>query len=218
MPSTINASTTSGLIQTADSSGVLGLQAGNTTIATISGTGVAVTGNISATGTVAGSAGTVYPLVSGTSQASTSGTSIPFTGIPSWVKRITVMFNGVSTNGSSNIMIQLGTGSTSYTTTGYSGVQINTATTSQNTSGTVTTGFTMYAQVGASDVMYGNAILTNVTSNNWTIQGGTGAPALNRSTSFSGAINLSALLTAVRITTINGTDTFDAGSINILYE
>jgi len=48
-------------------------------------------------------------IVSGTAVASTSGTSIDFTSIPSWVKRITVMFNGVSTNGSSNLLVQLGT-------------------------------------------------------------------------------------------------------------
>ena len=76
-------------------------------------------GQVSAS--VNGTAGNV-PLVSGTSQASTSGTSIDFTSIPSWVKRITVMFNGVSTNGTSNLQIQLGTGATpTYTVTGYLG-------------------------------------------------------------------------------------------------
>ena len=54
-----------------------------------------------------------------TAQNSTSGTSIDFTGIPSWVKKITVMFNGVSTNGASNLRIQLG--STTMQTSGYSG-------------------------------------------------------------------------------------------------
>ena len=58
-------------------------------------------------------------LTSGTAQASTSGTAIDFTGIPSWAKRITVMFNGVSTNGTSNPQIQLGSGSP--TTSGYTG-------------------------------------------------------------------------------------------------
>ena len=56
-------------------------------------------------------------ITSGTSQASTSGTSIDFTSIPSWVKRITLMFNGVSTNGTSNYQIQIGSGSV--TTSGY---------------------------------------------------------------------------------------------------
>lgn len=57
------------------------------------------------------------PLTQGTSQASTSGTAIDFTGIPSWVKRITVMFSGVSTNGTSVPQIQVGAGSV--TTSGY---------------------------------------------------------------------------------------------------
>ena len=56
-------------------------------------------------------------IVSGTAQNSTSGTAIDFTGIPSWVKRITVMFNGVSTNGTSNLLLQIGAGSV--TTSGY---------------------------------------------------------------------------------------------------
>ncbi len=34
----------------------------------------------------------------------------------------------------------------------------------------------------------------------------------------SGAVTMTSAVTAVRITTVNGTDTFDAGSINILYE
>jgi len=52
--------------------------------------------------------GAVLGITSGTAVASTSGTSIDFTGIPSWVKRITVMFDVVSTNGSAIILIQLG--------------------------------------------------------------------------------------------------------------
>jgi len=47
-------------------------------------------------------------IVSGTAVASTSGTSIDFTSIPSWVKRVTVMFAGVSTNGTGSYLIQIG--------------------------------------------------------------------------------------------------------------
>jgi hypothetical protein len=61
--------------------------------------------------------GAVLGITSGTAVASTSGTSIDFTSIPSWVKRITVMFNGVSTSGASNLLIQIG--SASFTTSGY---------------------------------------------------------------------------------------------------
>jgi len=57
------------------------------------------------------------PLTLGTAVNTTSGTSIDLTSIPSWVKRITVMLNGVSTNGASIPQIQLGAGSVD--TTGY---------------------------------------------------------------------------------------------------
>jgi hypothetical protein len=39
-----------------------------------------------------------------------------------------------------------------------------------------------------------------------------------RNNSIGGFVPLSGTLDRVRITTANGTDTFDAGSINILYE
>ncbi len=56
-------------------------------------------------------------ITSGTAVASTSGTSIDFTGIPSWVKRITVLFNGMSLNGNVNFLVQIGSGSV--TSSGY---------------------------------------------------------------------------------------------------
>ena len=61
---------------------------------------------------------TIGVVNSKTAVATTSGTAIDFTGIPAGVKRITVMFNGVSTNGTSNYLLQLGSGSVQ--TTGYS--------------------------------------------------------------------------------------------------
>ncbi len=51
-------------------------------------------------------------ITSGTAVASTSGTSIDFTGIPSWVKRVTILFKGVSISSTSQFLIQLGSGST----------------------------------------------------------------------------------------------------------
>lgn len=85
------------------------------------------------TQTLVATTGTLAPIVSGTAQASTSGTSIDFTGIPSWVKRITVMFQGVSTNGSNDIQIQLGT-SSGFTISGYLGASNSTAGTGAATS------------------------------------------------------------------------------------
>lgn len=169
---------------------------------------------LSGVGTNANSGGTVN-LTSGTAQASTSGTSIDFTSLPSWVKRITVMFSAVSTSGTSNAQIQLGTGSTTYTTSGYvctsSAIASSTATTSY------TSGFG-FNGASASNALYGHVVLTLITGNTWVASGSFLFNTTNNGT-LAGSIALGAALTAVRITTVSpGTDTFDAGSINILYE
>ena len=150
-------------------------------------------------------------ITSGTSVASTSGTSIDFTNIPSWAKRITVMFNAVSTSGISPVQIQLGTGAgPTYTTTGYLSYALYNGGTVSSTTGLVTIG------VAAVDARYGQMVISNHNGNVWVescghaVSGNGGAGG--------GGISLAAALTAVRITTVNGTDTFDAGSINILYE
>jgi hypothetical protein len=149
-------------------------------------------------------------ITSGTAVASTSGTSIDFTGIPSWVKRITVMFSGVSTNGTSNYQIQIGSGSV--TTSGYvSGSAYNSVQTS------ITSGYLVAASVAASDVISGTMVLTLLGSNNWTATGTNNANGA-ATRLCAGVGSLSGALDRVRITTVNGTDTFDLGSINILYE
>lgn len=171
----------------------------------------------SASGTMATNAnGDLYPLTSGTAQASTSGTSIDFTGIPSWVKRITVMFAGVSTSGTSPIGIQLGTGSTTYTTTGYSGSATGGAT-GVSTTASSNTMVLQYVAVAASTVS-GALYLINVSGNTWVESGCLGSSGTGTMNTSGNSITLAAALTAVRITTVGGTDTFDAGSINILYE
>jgi len=151
-------------------------------------------------------------MVQGTAQNSTSGTSIDFTSIPSWVKRITVMFDGVSTNGTSPICIQLGD-SGGIETTGYNGGSTNqTPTYVANTVGlNINAGTTAAAQI------MGHAILTNISGNTWVLSSGSQISA-NNITAAGGSKATSATLDRVRITTVNGTDTFDAGSINILYE
>ena len=156
-------------------------------------------------------------ITSGTVVASTSGTSIDFTGIPSWVKRIVIMYSGVSTSGTANGQVQLGTGATpTYTTSGYastlSSLLASTAATSNASTGFVNTG-----PSAASQVCSGQLTLVNMTGNLWVSQGVIGASAATRTWINSGSLSLGAVLTAVRITTTS-TDTFNAGSINILYE
>jgi len=160
--------------------------------------------------------GTVGLLVSGTSVASTSGTSIDFTGLPAGVRRITVMFDAVSTSGTSNWLIQLGD-SGGVENTGYLSVGTFLGATTGGTS--YTAGFGL--PIGnATHVAQGLIILSNLTGNGWTASGGLAGSgsAAGFIYSTSGAKTLSATLDRVRITTAGGTDTFDAGSINILYE
>lgn len=201
----LNASTSTGLVQTADTSGEIVLQNNGTTRLTVDANGVTIP-SLTAT-TVQGA------VVQGTAVASTSGTSINFTGIPSWAKKITVMFSGVSTSGTSNIQIQLGTGATpTYTTSGYA------STCSDTTVGTATSGFLITNSVAATNIRSGATVISNITSNTWVNSG-----VISRTDSAvggfcSGTVGLGAVLTAVRITTVNGTDTFDAGTINIQYE
>jgi hypothetical protein len=165
------------------------------------------------TQTLVAATGTLAPIVSATAQASTSGTSIDFTSIPSWVERITVMLNGVSTNGSSNPIIQIGSGS--FTTSGY----LSGSTESGNARQAYTTGFGLNSG-NALNVLYEHIVITNVSGNIWlaTHNGNFNQSGVYYSVVGGGNVTLSGTLDRVRITTVNGTDTFDAGTINILYE
>jgi hypothetical protein len=176
-------------------------------------TGITNTGALSVTGiTTLGALGSSV-ITSGTSVASTSGTSIDFTGIPTWVKRITVMFNGVSTSGTSNILLQLGTSSGVETTSYVSGNANASTVVTNNTS---TQGHLVDSSVSGANVDYGHAVITLISGNTWVgssqvNNGGVGKIG-NSSKALAGTLD------RVRITTVNGTDTFDAGTINILYE
>ena len=157
----------------------------------------------------------VAPITSGTSVASTSGTSIDFTSIPSGVKRITLMFNGVSTNGTSPIMVQIGSGS--FTTSGYASSASNLASSTLAT-GLFTTGLTLMNSTSATSLWSGFVILTNITGNTWLSSGNIGRSDAAVVASSGGGLALSGALDRIRFTTVGGTDTFDAGSINIMYE
>jgi hypothetical protein len=167
-------------------------------------------------GANSGSGGGGSGITSGTAVASTSGTSISFTGIPSSTKQITVMLAGVSTSGTSQWLIQLGD-SGGYETTGYISeagfIGSGTGSTTQ------TAGFGIRSNT-ATTVMQGSVIISLLTSNTWVAQGmftGSGAGA-GFSYITSGSKTLTNTLDSIRLTTVNGTDTFDAGTINILYQ
>jgi hypothetical protein len=154
------------------------------------------------------------PIDSSTHIVTTSGTDIPFTGIPAWAKKVTVMFSGVSTNGSSIILLQLGD-SGGIEATGYLGTANEIATHTRQT-----TGIGISGSNAADRVYHGTIILTNFDGDEWIATGvfGTSAGAAVASGQTGFSKTLSGTLTQLNLTTVSGTDTFDAGAINILYE
>jgi hypothetical protein len=154
-------------------------------------------------------------ITSGTSVASTSGTSIDFTGIPSWVKRITILLHRVSTTGTVPLLYQLGT-SGGIVTTGYvsSGTYQG-----AGSGGTQSTSGMLNAAGGAvTDTSVGLTTICNFSGNTWVSCSVSGDGNADYSKTAGGSVTLSGTLDRIRITTTTGTPTFDAGSINILYE
>ena len=155
-------------------------------------------------------------LVRTASQNTTSGTSIDFTAIPSWVKRITVILLAVSTNGTSGVQIQLGD-SGGVETTGYS--TSGTAITGTNTCGisAFTSGFVMLGSLAGAS-RSGAIVFTNIATNYWIGIGNIDEQGGAQAGYTQGFKELSATLDRIRLTTVNGTDAFDAGLVNIIYE
>lgn len=149
---------------------------------------------------------------------STTNTSIDFTGIPSWAKRVTLLLAGVSSSGTQGWLVQLGVG-TAPTTSGYANAQstliYNTA---SGVSQTSTAGFPLFYNLAAS-IYSGRIVLENITGNLWLATGIHGASVNPLGAALStGNVTLSGALGIVRLTTANGADTFDAGTINLLIE
>lgn len=174
-----------------------------------------MTTTIDGSASVTINSGAILGITSGTAVTLTTQTSVDFTSIPSWVKRITVMSNGVSTSGTSAILIQLGT-SSGVISTGYvaTSIRVNNVNTTSGLSST--SGFVISVS-GGTDAYSGSMTIMNVSGNIWvsnhTCKHSTGACTFG-----GGDISIAAVLDRIRITTVNGTDTFDAGSINIMYE
>jgi hypothetical protein len=143
-----------------------------------------------------------------------SGTAVDFIDIPSWVKRITVMFNGLSTNAATNVQVQLGTGGTPQTT-GYGSCSFSYNSSSSQSS---TTGLVIDQVPTAVAVRSGHITICNLDGNTWTSSGVVIAAASASVNPSAGYVSLSGLLNMIRITTISGTATFDAGTVNIFYE
>lgn len=183
-------------------------------------------GNLSISGTLSGGSLTdatvtpaklSQPLTQATAVAATSGTSIPFTGIPSWAKRITIVLDGVSNIGGAGLMLQLGTGATpTYVTTGYTGG----ASDVQSASGAAqvfANGSAFYIGEGGTQKTSGIVVLVKVTGNTWAMSGNVWVFNSGVSMAVSaGSVALGDALTAVRV--YSGGVAFDNGYVNVLYE
>lgn len=197
----------SSVVISGDTSGTVTLQApavaGSSTINLPAGTGTAAVQGVSTN------------LVQGTAQNTTSGSSFLFTGIPSWAKRVSIVFNGVTKSAGANLLVQIGSGSV--VSTGYSCV-ISQAAAAAVASSTATTGFAFYTQNSTSHAMHGAATLANVSGNIWVFNGLLADPVQTTLHSTAGMLTLSGALDRINITTSTGTETFSAGSINVVWE
>jgi hypothetical protein len=172
---------------------------------------------------VAGVGGTIVPqqfqtITSGTALSYTSatngGTTLDFVSLPSWIKRITIVFQGLSLSASAQILVRLGTGATpSYATSGYSSTSGEVAGSSSATART--DGFNMTTN-SSSQTVSGIMTIVNITGNAW-VSSHTVKQNVSTVMLGGGDITLGAVLTAIRITSTSS-DTFDNGSVNILYE
>jgi hypothetical protein len=186
---------------------------------------VILTGDTSGTITVsaplvAGSNTVTLPAATGTvslltqaTAVTASGTSVNFTGIPSWAKRITVIFQGVSTNGTSNILVRLGT-SGGIITTGY----VTGSSTSSGTNTTATDGLFAVNSATAAENYTGNIVIYNITGTTWASANHCANMTTGNTRIGGGSIDIAGTLTQLSITTSSGTQVFDAGTINVMWE
>jgi hypothetical protein len=188
--------------------------AGNNSIALPTGNGSAY--QMLRNGATPGSLEYADKLVLGTSVPTTSGTSVPITGIPSWAKRITVMCNNVTTNGTSVIYIRVGAGS----------IQTNnyfTFVASITTAGTaamvgVADGIILPGSV-AGDIRHASYTLTKMEGNTWMISGTSLVSGSVFANAYvSGLVAVTGTLDRISLTTVGGVNTFAGGSLNIMYE
>jgi len=195
-----------GLVITPDNSG-------NMTFSTGLGTGNVITLPIG-TGTFAVQ-GVSTNIVQSTSQPTTSGSAFLFTGIPSYAKRVTIIFNGVGQTGTVNGLVQIGSGSIA--SSGYVSAALSTqSAASGSASSTSTAGFIIWDAYN-SFPFSGQVVLLNISGTTWIASGYLVNTGGSRGAMSSGSVTLSGTLDRVNITGVTA-PTFNAGAINVIYE
>lgn len=158
----------------------------------------------------------IYESILNTSAfVAASGAAIDFTGIPNWVKRLTLSFNGISTSGTSALILQLGAGAIE--TSGYLATVVGLFNTGAVIGTDQTAGVALTTSTVATDYLVGNVVLEKQADNTWTVTGNLRKAAGNLFT-FSGNKTLTGALARLRVTTVGGSDTFDTGVFTLKWE
>jgi len=150
-------------------------------------------------------------------QATTSGTGVDFSSIPSWARRITVSFSALSTNGSAIPLVRIGT-SAGLVMSGYSGASAGCVSGASPLIANLGLGFGVGADNSSSSVKFGAIVLTHEGGNKWIASGTGGQSDTARMWWVGGDVSLPGVLDRISLTTTNGTDQFDGGSVSILVE
>ena len=176
---------------------------------------------VAGTNTVTIPAVTGTAVVSGQNSAITaataltaSGSSVDFTSVPSWVKRITVILNNISFAAAGTLKIRIGAGSLS--TSGYSSIGSVFNNGPAITISSVTDGVSAVSSSSGTTQIIGQAVLTLINTNEWVCAGSFGRITDNLSVITQGSITLGGTLD--RVSLVATTSTFDAGTVNIFYE
>lgn len=156
-------------------------------------------------------------ITQGASFAAT-GTSIDTTGFPSSIKRIVISFRGVSTDGNADYIIQVG--NSSFSTSGYLSYSNAISSTGGPVSSSI--GFVIRNNEGSAQTNYGQMTITlqDSITNSYVTSHTIGASASAKVDAVvgGGSVSLSGTIDRIRITTANGTDSFDAGYVSFQYQ
>lgn len=153
-------------------------------------------------------------LVAGTAIPTTSGTTIDLSlVVPSWARRLTVMLDKMSLSSTSSLLVQIGD-SGGFETADY--VSASTGTTGAG-GGLLSSvaGFIVRFNAAAL-VVSGHMTLTHAGGNAWVASHSAGDSSVCMVGG--GSKTLSGTLDRIRITTVSGTDTFDAGQVVLMWE
>ena len=210
------ANATNGMTLTPDNTGILAVKTGSGSGTTALTLDASQNATFAGTLAVAGSTTALYPLVSGTAQSApfANTSSINFTGIPSSATRITVSIVALSYVGAGVGTLQIGSGT--LTTTGYASNHVSLVNSATVAASSTTNGFGILNTGVSTSNITGIYTLTLATGNTWCFSEQVFRVGDATMTLANGFITLSGVLD--RLSVVATTSTFDAGTVNIMWE